>query len=149
MSLGLVLYLIICVLLIITSVLQQGQSGGLGILGGSGSTLLGPTQGSFLSRVTTFLAVMFFIGAIFFSVISSGDNSSLDIPIDTTSPQEIPDVDEELTPLLEEDTLSPAEDTLSPAEDALNNNDSLPLLEEEILIEPDTLQPATAPSETE
>ncbi len=113
MGVGLVLYLFICALLIAVSLLNQSQTGGMGILSGSSSTLLGSARSTFLSKVITFLAVIFFIGALFFSIISSGERTILDTvspdtitPADSTLETDV--LDEaalELAPELEDNTL--------------------------------------------
>lgn len=77
MSFTIVVYLIICFLLIAFSLLQQNQSGGMGVLGGSSDTLLGTGQVSFLSKLVAFLAILYFVGSFFLNVISSSENPVL------------------------------------------------------------------------
>ncbi|BBM89038.1 hypothetical protein COTS27_00726 [Spirochaetota bacterium] len=114
MGFGLVLYLIICVLLIAVSLLNQSQSGGLGILSGSSQTLLGSTNATFLSKVISFLAVIFFIGALFFSIISSGERTVLDDASPDAPPTEAPADDDILNPDVLDEQLDLTPDPSSP-----------------------------------
>ena len=73
-----VFYIIICVILVLLILLQQNQGGGLGILGGSSDSVLGTSQNTVLSVVIRFMAILFVVGAIFLSIMSSGEVSLLD-----------------------------------------------------------------------
>lgn len=71
MSLIIFVYICICFFVIVFSLLQQNQSGGMGVLGGSSDTLLGTQQVSFLSKVVTFFAILYFSCSFFLNIISS------------------------------------------------------------------------------
>ena len=91
MSTAIATYIIICFLLIIFSLFQQNQSGGLGVLGGSSGTVLGSDSVSFLSKLVTFLAILFFVGSFFLNVISSSDKPViiLDEDFEDTATEEV------------------------------------------------------------
>ena len=78
MIIATVLYIIICVLFILVSLLQQSESGGLGILGGSSNTLLGSNKASVLTKITSFFAIIFILSALVLSILSSGERSIFD-----------------------------------------------------------------------
>jgi len=66
------IYLIFCVGLIATVLLQSGRSAGLGVIAGGAQSLVGKKKGleEKLSRVTTVLAVGFMIFTIVLLVIN-------------------------------------------------------------------------------
>ncbi|MBN8215045.1 MAG: preprotein translocase subunit SecG [Spirochaetes bacterium] len=78
-------YVFFCVLLIIVVLLQQSKSG---LFSGGSDTLLGASSGDVLTRTTTVLAVIFVVGAIFLSIISSGKKTLIDV--DTAAPGKTP-----------------------------------------------------------
>lgn len=88
MSFTIVLYLVVCFFLVVFSLLQQNQSGGMGVLGGSSDTLLGTGQVSFLSKLVSFLAILYFVGSFFLNVISSSENPVIIPDILTNENQE-------------------------------------------------------------
>ena len=78
MTVAIIIYIFICALLIGLILLQQNQSGGLGILGGSSNTVLGSAQEDVISKIIKFLAFLFITSAIFLSIMSADKKSVLD-----------------------------------------------------------------------
>lgn len=85
-----VLYILVCILLVLVVLLQQGKGAGLGILGGSSSTILGSNAGNVFTKITSYLAIMFITGAIILSVLGSGKRSAIDQEVTTPSPNGVP-----------------------------------------------------------
>lgn len=73
-----VLYILVCILLVVVVLLQQGKGAGLGIIGGSSDTILGSNAGNVFTKTTSYLAILFIIGAIMLSVLGSGKRSAID-----------------------------------------------------------------------
>ena len=77
----LAVHILACVVLIVTILLQAGKGGGLagsafggGMGGGGGSVFGGSGAGSFLSKVTTYLAIVFLLTCLgLFHTSRSGD----------------------------------------------------------------------------
>ncbi len=67
-----IIYLVLCVALIATVLLQSGRSAGLGAIAGGAQSLVGKKKGldEKLGRVTTFLAVAFMLFTIALVVIN-------------------------------------------------------------------------------
>lgn len=67
-----VVYLVLCLLLIATVLLQSGRSAGLGAIAGGAQSLVGKKKGldEKLSKVTTYLAVGFMLFTILMVVIN-------------------------------------------------------------------------------
>ncbi len=67
-----IIYLVVCVILIATVLLQSGRSAGLGSIAGGAQALVGKKKGldEKLGRVTTFLAVGFMLFTIVLVVIN-------------------------------------------------------------------------------
>lgn len=78
-----VMFIISCVLLIVLVLFQQSSSG-LGALGGASDALLGPSKGDFFTKATSFFAVLFFVGALMLSILSSGEKSVFDEDLSAT-----------------------------------------------------------------
>ncbi len=78
MIIATITYIVICALFVLFSLLQQSESGGMGILGGSSNTLLGSNKASVLTKITSFFAVLFISSALILSILSSGDRSIFD-----------------------------------------------------------------------
>lgn len=77
MSFSIIAYIVICVIAIILFLLHESEKGGMGIIGGYSNTLLGTSRVSFIGKVATIFAVLFFISALFLAILSSGDKSIL------------------------------------------------------------------------
>jgi preprotein translocase subunit SecG len=67
-----IIYLILCLLLIATVLLQSGRSAGLGAIAGGAQSLIGKKKGldEKLSQITTYLAVGFMLFTIVLVVIN-------------------------------------------------------------------------------
>jgi len=79
LSLLIALHVIICILLIITVLLQSGRKADLSALGGfSSQTLFGPRgTATLLSKITTGLAILFMVTSLSLWVFSSKGPSSV------------------------------------------------------------------------
>lgn len=89
------LHLIVCILLIILILLQSGKEGMGVIFGGGNSSVFGSSgAGGLLTKMTTFLAIIFIITALSYNIITNTANSSqsiiLDVKIEDTSKTEVP-----------------------------------------------------------
>ncbi len=67
-----IIYLVICVALIATVLLQSGRSAGLGVIAGGAQSLVGKKKGldEKLGQLTTYLAVAFMLFTIALVVIN-------------------------------------------------------------------------------
>lgn len=67
-----IIYLVVCLVLIATVLLQSGRSAGLGAIAGGAQSLIGKKKGldEKLSRLTTYLAVAFMLFTIVLVVIN-------------------------------------------------------------------------------
>ena len=93
------IYIIISVVLVGLVLLQQGKGAGMGILGGSSDTLLGSSAGNVLTRATSTFAVLFIVGALVLSILSSGSRAKIDKEV----PQQQTEQTTEETPVQEEE----------------------------------------------
>ncbi|HLT23223.1 MAG TPA: preprotein translocase subunit SecG [Bacteriovoracaceae bacterium] len=75
-----VVHVFICVLLVVTVLLQFGKGAEMGaIMGGGGASqavFSSSAKGNFMTKLTTFLAVAFFINSIVLTTIKSKDSKS-------------------------------------------------------------------------
>lgn len=72
-----VLYMVVCVFLVVLVILQKGE-GGLGSIAGNSSSVLGTSSGSVFTKITYIFAVLFFLGALSLSIMSSDTKSLVD-----------------------------------------------------------------------
>ncbi|MCJ8324755.1 MAG: preprotein translocase subunit SecG [Rhizobiales bacterium] len=76
-------HLIIVIALVITILLQRSEGGALGIGGGGGDAMMsGRSAGNVLTKVTTVLAILFFLTSLSLAYISKVQNSSSSILTD-------------------------------------------------------------------
>ena len=81
-----ILFILVCVLLMVSILLQSGKGEGLsGTFGGSGQYLGGRAAATFLTRTTTGLAAAFMLLSIVIAILSSSGPSR---EVDRTSVQE-------------------------------------------------------------
>ncbi len=119
-TLALILYLIVCFALTIVILLQSSKGGGLaGAFGGGGNmgaVFGGRGAATFLSRVTTVLAVTFMLLALVLSFSKRGDTSGLIEKARQTQETELPGAGLPIVPT--EDTQLPltAEPAPAPAD---------------------------------
>ena len=75
-----IVHIFVCILLILTILLQSGKGGGMGAAlgGGAGAQVFGGRgAGDFLSKVTTGSAIIFFLTSLGLSIMSSSTQDSL------------------------------------------------------------------------
>ncbi len=77
-SIAMVLHILVSVVLIVVVLLQSQQSMNLsGLMGGASQSALGSQPQTVLSKVTTGLAIVFFLTAIFFALIPAREEGAL------------------------------------------------------------------------
>jgi len=88
-SILIVVYVIVCVLLVLTVLLQQGKGAEIGAVFGSSDTIFGSAgPASFLHKLTSGLAVLFMVLALILTYLSAHrveDSIMQDVEV-TTSP---------------------------------------------------------------
>ncbi|MEI0527068.1 preprotein translocase subunit SecG [Brachyspira intermedia] len=89
LTLGIVVYSIICVLLILIIIIQGGKAEGL--FSSAQANVLGSQRGNALSKATTFLSTIFIVGALLISVAISTQKTAFEnvtnTPATTTQQQ--------------------------------------------------------------
>jgi preprotein translocase subunit SecG len=85
-----VIQIIICVLLVVVILLQEGKKGMGAIFGGSSNSAFGARgAGNLLTKITTVLAVLFMLNSVWLSYISSSNRSVVDtVKVQQTAPAE-------------------------------------------------------------
>ncbi len=80
-----VLHVIVCVMLVLIVLLQRGKGANMGAaFGGSSSTIFGSSgPGTFLSKITTVVALVFMLTSLYLAYFSSNKGRSV---IGTTKP---------------------------------------------------------------
>ncbi|WP_300756253.1 preprotein translocase subunit SecG [uncultured Brachyspira sp.] len=76
LTLGIVVYSIICVLLILLIIIQGGKAEGL--FSSAQANVLGSQRGNALTKATTFLSTIFVVGALFISVAISTQKTAFE-----------------------------------------------------------------------
>ncbi len=76
LTLGIVVYSIICVLLILIIIIQGGKAEGL--FSSAQANVLGSQRGNALSKATTFLSTIFVVGALLISVAISTQKTAFE-----------------------------------------------------------------------
>lgn len=76
LTLGIVVYSIICVLLILIIIIQGGKAEGL--FSSAQANVLGSQRGNALSKATTFLSTIFIVGALLISVAISTQKTAFE-----------------------------------------------------------------------
>ncbi|HSW59984.1 MAG TPA: preprotein translocase subunit SecG [bacterium] len=108
-----VLQIIICFLLVVIILLQEGKKGMGAIFGGSSSSIFGARgAGNILTKVTSVLAILFMLNSVWMSYISSRDASVIDA-IKTTEESKEPSM--EPAPVKEEKAEPVKEEVPAPA----------------------------------
>ena len=86
LTLGIILYSIVCVLLILIIIIQGGKAEGL--FSSAQANVLGSQRGNALTKATTFLSTIFVVGALLISVaISSQKTAFENVTTDNTAQQ--------------------------------------------------------------
>lgn len=94
-SLILALHVVVCFALILLVLLQSGKEGMGVIFGGGSQSMFGSGgAGSMLSKLTAFLAILFFVTSLGYNVMSnqkvSGESNILDVQIEeSTQPKPV------------------------------------------------------------
>ena len=83
LTFGIIIYSIICVLLILIIIIQCGKAEGL--FSSAQANVLGSQRGNALTKATTFLSVIFIVGALLISVAISSQKTVFEKNIDTTT----------------------------------------------------------------
>jgi preprotein translocase subunit SecG len=102
-SILIVVYVIVCVLLVLTVLLQQGKGAEIGAVFGSSDTIFGSAgPASFLHKLTSGLAVLFMVLALILTYLSAHrveDSIMQDVEVTTSpvttepvEPAEIPEI---------------------------------------------------------
>lgn len=76
LTLGIVVYSIICVLLILIIIIQGGKAEGL--FSNAQANVLGSQRGNALSKATTFLSALFIVGALLISIAISTQKTAFE-----------------------------------------------------------------------
>ena len=70
-----ILFIIVCILLTIVVLLQEGKSAGLGVVGGSSDTYWGKNKGrsveGALGKITRVLVIVFFVLALALNMLAN------------------------------------------------------------------------------
>ncbi|HOO71124.1 MAG TPA: preprotein translocase subunit SecG [Spirochaetota bacterium] len=110
LSISTVLFVILCVFLVIIVLLQSDKSAGMGILGGSSQSAFGSSTADVITKVTSVMVALFFVGALGLAVLDSQVSSSLEKKV-LQSDEEKEGVIRDVAPQTKEpaDTEKPAE----------------------------------------
>jgi len=76
-----VLFIIVCIFLILIILMQTSRSSGMDLFTGT-QNILGAQGGDILTRITTILAILFFLGAIGFGIYHSSRPSIVEKEIE-------------------------------------------------------------------
>ncbi len=93
----LVIHLILTISLVVMVLIQRSSGGALGIGGGQGGMMAGRSAATMLTRVTTFLAVGFFVTSLGLAVIAkqqTADSSVFDVEptvVEQAEPEDKPE----------------------------------------------------------
>ena len=84
-----VIQVVICALLVVVILLQEGKKGMGAIFGGSSSSIFGARgAANVLTKITSVLAILFMLNSVWMSYISSRDASVVDAVDEKTEPVE-------------------------------------------------------------
>lgn len=76
-----VIQIVICALLVLVILLQEGKKGMGAIFGGSSTSIFGARgAGNILTKVTSVLAILFMLNSVWLSYLSSKNTSVVDVP---------------------------------------------------------------------
>lgn len=76
LTLGIIVYSIVCVLLVLLIIIQGGKAEGL--FSSAQANVLGSQRGNALSKATTFLSTIFIVGALLISVAISTQKTAFE-----------------------------------------------------------------------
>ena len=86
LTLGIIVYSIICVLLLLLIIIQGGKAEGL--FSSAQANVLGSQRGNALTKATTILSTIFIVGALLISMAISTQKTAFDQT--TTTPANVP-----------------------------------------------------------
>ena len=76
-----VIQIVICGLLVLVILLQEGKKGMGAIFGGSSTSIFGARgAGNILTKITSVLAILFMLNSVWLSYLSSKNQSVVDVP---------------------------------------------------------------------
>ncbi|WP_300367807.1 preprotein translocase subunit SecG [Brachyspira sp.] len=113
LTLGIVVYSIICVLLILIIIIQGGKAEGL--FSSAQANVLGSQRGNALSKATTFLSTIFIVGALLISIAISTQKTAFE-NVNNNSNNVATPVQQQQTPLT-----SPTDNTNNIGNNAIEN----------------------------
>ncbi len=125
-TLLLTLHVIVCVFLVVLVLLQAGKEGMGVIFGGGNASVFGSSgAGGLLTKLTTFVAVLFVITSLSYNVLTNtanqDDSSILDIRLENTAAPTAPTTPETVAPTTPEvpttqviESQNPTVDTTAP-----------------------------------
>ncbi|WP_157150012.1 preprotein translocase subunit SecG [Brachyspira sp. SAP_772] len=94
LTLGIIVYSIICVLLLLLIIIQGGKAEGL--FSSAQANVLGSQRGNALTKATTILSTIFIVGALLISMAISTQKTAFDqttpanVPTTQPAPQQVP-----------------------------------------------------------
>ncbi len=71
----LVLFIIVCIFLILIILLQSSKASGMELFGGGSQNVFGAQTGDILTKATTILATLFFLGTITLAMFQAKESS--------------------------------------------------------------------------
>ncbi len=94
-TLLIIVHIFVSLVLIVVVLLQSGKGGGMGATFGGASQQIfgGRGAGNFLARVTTVMAIIFFLSSLVLSMIGSRDRSVVEDALEAKKQEETIDVD--------------------------------------------------------
>ncbi len=90
---AIVLHVLVCVLLVLIVLLQRGKGADMGaVFGGSSSTIFGSSgPGTFLSKITTVVAMVFMLTSLYLAYFSANKGRSIvESPARPAAEQSVP-----------------------------------------------------------
>lgn len=105
-----VIQVVICALLVVVILLQEGKKGMGAIFGGSSSSIFGARgAANILTKITSVLAILFMLNSVWMSYISSRDASVIDAVEEKAEPVEAAKPAAEPAPVEKKEEPAPAE----------------------------------------
>ena len=107
-----VIQIVVCALLVLVILLQEGKKGMGAIFGGSSTSIFGARgAGNILTKITSVLAILFMLNSVWLSYLSSKNTSVVDAPViekkEEAPKQEVPA--EEKAPVEQKEEKAPEE----------------------------------------
>ncbi len=96
---SLILFIIICIFLILIILLQSSKASGMGLFGSGSQNVFGAQTGDVLTKATTVLATLFFLGTIVLAVFQARKTSIVEEQIKEMQRTAPPPQQEQAQPL--------------------------------------------------